>query len=199
MGGDLTASIEGADGDYRFGRCRVDTPQPVGYPPPTPAGAIDLKTYPGVRLAEVSSSEHPDRGMDRTFWPLFNHIKKHDIAMTAPVEVNYQEMSDQSRTPSSWSMAFLYRSADLNQTGEEGNVTVRDSAPVTVVAIGLKGQYTMSRVQKGMESIEAWLGENPQWKAAGDWRSLYYNGPMLFSWNKWAEVQLPIEPVDQVQ
>lgn len=193
VAGDFEATITGEDGDFRAGRARVDTPLPVGYPPPTPPGAIDLKTYPGVRLAEVSATEHPDRGMNRTFWPLFNHIKKHDIAMTAPVEVSYQGMEPEGQ-PESWSMAFLYRTPELNEVGEEGNVTVRDAEPMTVVAVGLRGQYTLARAQDGMSQIEAWLADNPQWKPAGEWRSLYYNGPMLFSWNKWAEVQLPIEP-----
>lgn len=196
VGGDTSTQVTGEDGDFRSGRVRVDTPLPVGYPPPTPPGAIDLKTYPSVRLAEVWGTEHPDRGMNRTFWPLFNHIKKHDIAMTAPVEVSYEGLRPEGQ-PESWSMAFLYRTPELNKLGEEGVVTVRDADPVTVVAVGLRGQYTLARAQEGMSQIEAWLADNPQWKPAGEWRSLYYNGPMLFSWNKWAEVQLPIAPAGE--
>lgn len=195
VGGDTAATVTGQDGDFRAGRVRIDTPLPFGYPPPTPPGAIDLKTYPRVRLAEVSGTEHPDRGMNRTFWPLFNHIKKHDIAMTSPVEVSYQGMEPEGQ-PESWSMAFLYRTPELNEVGQEGSVTVRDADPMTVVAVGLRGQYTLARAQDGMSQIESWLADNPQWKPAGEWRSLYYNGPMLFSWNKWAEVQMPVEPVD---
>jgi hypothetical protein len=193
IGGDLTATVTGSDGDYRAGPCRVDTPLPVGYPAPTPPGSIDLKTYPSVRLAEVSAAGDPDSGMNKTFWPLFNHIKGHDIAMTSPVEMNYRGMrtSDQP-APESWSMAFLYRQPDLNQTGVEGRVVVRDSEPVTVVAVGMKGNYSMTLVQRGMRQIEDWLAANPQWEPAGDWRALYYNGPTLFWWNKWAEVQLPV-------
>lgn len=92
-------------------------------------------------------------------------------------------------------MAFLYRTPELNEPGQEGDVKVRDASPLTVVAVGIKGKYTLAHTRKGMEQIEAWLADNPQWNPAGDWRSLYYNGPMLLSWNKWAEVQIPIEPV----
>ena len=97
IGGDLAATVSGSDADYRAGACRVDTPLPVGYPAPTPPGSIDLKTYPSVRLAEVTSAGDPDSGMNKAFWPLFSHIKKHDIAMTSPVEMNYRGMraSDQ--------------------------------------------------------------------------------------------------------
>jgi len=193
IGGDLTAMVSGSDADYRAGACRIDTPLPVGYPAPTPPGSIDLKTYPSVRLAEVASTGDPDSGMNKTFWPLFNHIKGHDIAMTSPVEMNYRGMrASDHPTPESWSMAFLYRQPELNRTGVEGRVVVRDADPVTVVAVGMKGSYSMSLVQRGMRQIEDWLAANPQWEAAGDWRALYYNGPALLWWNKWAEVQLPV-------
>lgn len=195
VGGDLSAVVTGSDGDYRAGACRVDTPLPVGYPAPTPPGSMDLKTYPSVRLAEVGGAGDPDSGMNRTFWPLFNHIKGHGIAMTSPVEMNYRGMHASNRpAPESWSMAFLYRTPELNPTGVEGSIVVRDSDPVTVIAVGMKGGYSMSLVQKGMGQIEDWLAANPQWEPAGDWRALYYNGPTLLWWNKWAEVQLPVRP-----
>lgn len=195
VGGLQEAVVSGSDGNYRAGACSIDTPLPVGYPLPTPPEAIDLKTYPQVRLAEVSGSGDPDAGMNGTFWPLFNHIKGHDIAMTSPVEMNYRGMrAPDQPSPESWSMAFLYRRPDLNQTGVEGRVVVRDSAPVTVVAVGLKGSYSMSLVQRGMRQIEEWLANHPEWECAGEWRALYYNGPTLFWWNKWAEVQLPLRP-----
>ncbi len=193
VGGNVEVSVIGSDGDYRAASVRVDTPLPVGYPKPTPPGAIDLKTYPSVRLAEFSGSGDPDRGMNRAFWPLFNHIKKHDIAMTSPVEMNYRGLeSTQGAAPEAWSMAFLYRRADMNETGEDGPVIVRDSEPVTVLSVGLKGDYSMRLVQRGKIQIEEWLAANPSWQQAGEWRALYYNGPTLMFWNKWAEVQLPV-------
>lgn len=193
VGGDLDARITGHDGDFRSGPCRIDTPLPAGYPAPTPPGAIDLKTYPSVRLAEIRGSGNPDSGMNRTFWPLFNHIRKHDIAMTSPVEMNYSGVGAEGRVRStSWSMAFLYRTPDLNATGIEGSVVVRDAEPVTVLAVGIKGNYSMSLVERGVKQIEDWLAANTSWEAAGDWRSLYYNGPTLMFWNKWAEVQIPV-------
>ncbi len=193
VGGDTNARVTGRDGDFRSGSCRIDTPLPEGYPPPTPPGAIDLKTYPVVRVAEVDGSGSPDRGMNRAFWPLFNHIKKHDIAMTSPVEMRYRGLgSSNAGLPESWSMGFLYRTRDLNDTGRDGDVVVRDTEAVTVVAVGLKGDYSMSLVKRGMARLEDWLADHPEWEVAGGWRSLYYNGPSLMWWNKWAEVQVPV-------
>ncbi len=166
---------------------------PEGYPPPTPPGAIDLKTYPSVRAAEVDGTGDPDSGMNGAFWPLFNHIKEHSIAMTSPVEMTYRGLQGSAQPdPSAWSMAFLYRRPELNQAGVEGRVVVRDTEPMTVIAIGMKGSYSMDLVQRGMRKIEDWLAANPHWEAHGEWRSLYYNGPSLLFWNKWAEVQHPV-------
>jgi len=194
VGGDLLAKVTGTDGNYRAGSCFIDTPLPKGYPLPTPPGAIEIKSYPSVRRAVVKGSETPDAGMNDTFWPLFNHIKKHDIAMTSPVEMDFEGLkAEKGAQPTEWSMAFLYRTPELNETGQEKNVTVEDSAPMTVVSVGMKGNYSMKLVRSGMEQIEAWLARNPEWKPAGSWRTLYYNGPAIRFWNKWAEVQLPVK------
>lgn len=193
VGGDPSIRVTGRDGDFRSGSCRIDTPLPEGYPPPTPPGAIDIKSYPAVRLAEIDGSGSPDRGMNRAFWPLFNHIKKHNIAMTSPVEMQFRGLdATNSARPESWSMAFLYRTRDMNQKGKDGEVIVRDAPSVTVLAVGLKGDYSMSLVTRGMERLEDWLADHPEWKVAGEWRALYYNGPSLVWWNKWAEVQVPV-------
>ncbi len=39
---------------WKCGRCEIEAPLPIGYPAPTPPGAIELKSYPSVRRAEIS-------------------------------------------------------------------------------------------------------------------------------------------------
>lgn len=195
VGGDLSAIVKRRGDVYRVSPCVIDTPLPDGYPDPTPPGAIDLKTYPSVRRAVVTGTGTPNRGMDRAFWPLFNHIRKKSIAMTSPVEMDYIDAAASGEVAKgSWSMAFLYRSPELNVTGVDGGVKVVDAPPVTVVAIGMKGDYGTGLVERGARKLEDWLAANPDWEAAGPWRSLYYNGPSLDFWNKWAEVQIPVRP-----
>ena len=197
VGGDMSASVSGTDGDYRCGPCRVDTPLPKGYPLPTPPDAIELKAYPRVRIAEVAGAGNPDRGMNRAFWPLFNHIKSHGIAMTSPVEIYYDGLEGNSGSqPRAWTMAFLYRTPELNSPGNEGEVKVRDLEPLVVLSIGLRGDYSMSLVESGRRKLQAFLDSNPRWRIAGEWRALYYNGPSLAFWNKWAEVQVPVVEVE---
>jgi hypothetical protein len=40
----------------------------------------------------------------------------------------------------------------------------------------------------------AWLKEHPEWKAAGDLRTLAYNSPFVPGLVKYSEAQIPIEP-----
>jgi hypothetical protein len=190
----LEAQVSGTDGNYRSKSASVTTVLPVGYPAPTPPGSIDIKSYPVVRRAEVDGSGDPDSGMNGTFWPLFRHIEKHEIAMTAPVEMDYPEGMSGFTKDTRWTMSFLYREREMNSEGQEGQVRVRDAQPLTVVAIGVKGDYDIERMDKGRKTLESWLAANPQWEVAGSPRALHYNGPTLRFWNKWSEVQIPVKP-----
>lgn len=194
VGGDREAKVEGENGDYRFGRSRVDTALPEGYPAPTPPGSIDLKRYPSVRRAEVSGTMNADWGMSLGFWPLFQHIKKNEIAMTAPVEMDYRDWQpeDGDTRPSGWTMSFLYRTADLGPTGTDGRVRVIDTEPLTVISIGLRGPYGLRTIEAGLERLQDWLAGQEEWEAAGDPRSFYYNDPSVPNDRKWAEAQIPV-------
>jgi hypothetical protein len=198
VGGDKEASIEIIDGVYRFGPSRIESPLPAGYPEPTPPGAIDLKRYPSVRRAEFVSSGSPASGMNMGFFPLFNHIKKKDIAMTSPVEMDYRDMFDpatgkrEQKSSMSWTMSFLYRTAELAPTGKDGSVLITDRPEVEVLAIGMNGPYGTGVVEKGLGLLHDWLKEHPEYEIAGDVRAFHYNGPYIANRVKWSEVQLPV-------
>ncbi|HRP63111.1 MAG TPA: heme-binding protein [Phycisphaerales bacterium] len=192
VGGDMDARITGSNGDWRFNRSRVDTPLPDGYPPPTPPGSIELKKYPGVRRAEVSGSVNPNLGMNFAFFPLFQHIKRRNIDMTSPVEMDYPGWQGQNNLPSEWTMSFLYRSSDLGPTGDDGRVRIIDTEPLTVLAIGMNGSYMLSTVMQGIEALNAWLAEQDEWTENGSPRAFYYNDPGVPNRMKWLEVQIPV-------
>lgn len=208
VGGDKDARIEKRGENYDAGECSITTPLPVGYPEPTPPGAIDIKVYPPVRRAEVSGSTMPDIGMYQGFFPLFNHIKKREIAMTSPVEMDYRGLEGarnadpksadrRDATPdenvnASWTMSFLYRTPDLGPTGDDGKVRVRDAEPLIVVSLGMKGSYITARVKFGVAKLNGWLDSQDEWEAAGPARALYYNGPDVPTADLWSEVQIPI-------
>ncbi|MBT8485706.1 MAG: heme-binding protein, partial [Phycisphaerae bacterium] len=171
---------------YRSGPSVVDESLPAGYPAPTPPGAIDLKSYPSVRRAQIATER--GGGTNGAFFPLFRHISSRDIAMTTPVEVDLTGRG----APRPRAMSFLYRTADLGPVGRDGAIEVVDAAPVTVVSIGLRGSYGNPLIDRGLAELNAWLDENDDWARDGDPRALYYNGPMVRDRNKWAEVQIPV-------
>ena len=198
VGGDMKAEIEVRDGVFRFGPSRIESPLPAGYPEPTPPGAIDIKRYPTVRRAEFVSSGSPASGMNMGFFPLFNHIKKNDIAMTSPVEMDYRDMFDPStgrraqQDSMSWTMSFLYRTAELAPTGRDGSVVITDRPELTVLSVGMNGPYGTGVVEKGLGMLSEWLKEHSEWEICGDPRAFHYNGPYIGNRIKWSEVQLPI-------
>lgn len=197
VGGDLEAKSVDVDGEWRHGSMRIEAPLPEGYPAPTPPGAIDLKVYPAVRRAEYVGRGDSQAGMFVGFWPLFQHIKRREIAMTSPVEMDYRGWSgDAAAKPERWTMSFLYRTSGLGHVGDDGAVRVVDTEPVTVVAIGLRGVYRLEAIAEGVTALEAWLASHPEWKATGDPRAFYYNGPEIRNADKWAEAQVPVTRVE---
>lgn len=196
VGGDTQVIAEFVNGEFRSGNCRIPTPLPYGYPPPTPPGAIELKHYPTVRRAAISGTMSPDWGMNFAFFPLFNHIKRRDIAMTSPVQMNYAGLGAPGATkPTDWTMSFLYRTPVLGPEGvdsEDERILVEDLLPVTVVAIGMRGPYKLHRVNTGLAALRDWLSSQGDWEEAGDLRALFYSGPEVRSADKWLEVQLPV-------
>jgi len=138
----------------------------------------------------------PDWGMNFAFFPLFNHIKRRDIAMTSPVEMNYDGLGNPGATrPTGWTMSFLYRTPELGPDGmdpQDTRILVEDLPPVTVVAIGMRGPYKLDRVRTGIKALRDWLSGQAEWEEAGDPRALFYNGPEVRSRDKWSEVQIPV-------
>jgi len=199
VGGELTATVKEIGDRYRcLDRCSVEAPLPEGYPAPTPPGAIEIKHYPVVRRAEVSGTSDPDRGRWTGFWPLFSHIKKRSIAMTAPVEVDYEGLQGES-DPSGWTMAFLYRHRTQGETGPSGRVNVLDAPARVVLSIGVRGPYGTRHMREPLQALERWLARNPGWVQAGAPRALYYNSPMKPAADKWCEVRIPVDPAGRVK
>lgn len=206
VGGDeaATTTVENRGGEIFFsaGTATIITPLPQGYPTPTPPGAIELKKYPLVRRAEVTATNiNTDGGRNVAFWPLFNHIQRKEIAMTSPVEMDYPDLRietvKESSSPSSnWTMSFLYRTPDMGEAGKDGAVLVVDRPALTVLALGMQGQYLSTKDARGVLKLREWLDANPGWKPAGPARALYYNGPDVAPAFQWSEVQIPVEPAD---
>jgi len=159
---------------------------------------MEMKSYPLVRRAEITSTGKTNAGTNRSFWPLFQHIQKRGIAMTSPVEMDYTGMSDDKGNLSdergSWTMSFLYRTPDMGETGPaESNVQVKDLAPMTVISLGMQGNYGLKQVNTALDKLRDALAKQDQWVVAGEPRALNYNGPQIEAGYRWSEIQIPVK------
>lgn len=190
--------------DFRSGRYIVNENLPEGYPPPTPPGTIELKDYPTVRRAEYRGGQGSSTFRTSTgFWPLFAHIKKRNIAMTSPVEMDYRGLQlaaadeiasgDQVAVRNAeWTMSFLYRTPELGPKGTDGKIEVLDTEPLTVIAVGVVGSPSERTVNDGVDKLRAFFESQDEWEPAGDLRGLFYNGPDIPESRKWSEIQVPV-------
>ena len=159
---------------------------PEGFPTYTPVGMIEKKSYPKLRLAEA-----------KNFFTLFTHITSNDIAMTAPVQMEF-EVSDQGRATQE-SMAFFYGSPGIGKAGKVGPVEVVDKEALEVVALGIRGRPSPNEMRDAQSRLEKWISYEADYKAAGPIRLMGYNSPMVPRDRQFFEIQIPLEKVDAAQ
>lgn len=155
---------------------------PQGFPAPGPVGEVVAKDYPRYRAARAAGGRF-------AFGMLFAHIKSNDIAMTAPVEMAMDESP--SGAMDMRSMAFLYASPELGETGRDGRVEVVDLPPQRVLSYGMNGPVTSDKLAAARRSIEARLKIDGL-KRDGGWRLMGYNSPMVPETKRFYEFQLPV-------
>lgn len=147
---------------------------------------LELRQYPQYRLVRTEM-----RGSSSAaFWPLFQHIKRRDIAMTTPVQIDYRSEGDRQRRAS---MAFLYGSPELGPLGRDGKVEVVDVPATTVISVGSRGLALPDRIAELQSRIEAWLAQSSEWQAAGPMRVMEYNSPFVRGDRRYFEVQIPVQ------
>lgn len=128
--------------------------------------------------------------------PLFNHIKKHDIAMSSPVEITWSDPQTQPADARPQAMAFVYREPDMGTPGQDGKVEVVDVPSQTFLSIGMRGSYNRDHLVEGLKKLRSWLADHSnEFKESGPPRYLGYNSPFVPWFLRFGEVQLPIVPV----
>jgi hypothetical protein len=208
--GGVAVSPDAANGDAPMQKPFVvkEADLPKGFPQPGPVGTIVMKDYPAYRLAVVredAAKSANGNSQNRMFRPLFNHIKRNDIPMTAPVEIGYAGSVDNpdndagtsdQRQPNATSMAFLYGDPSWGEPGndrKDPQVIVEDIPAMTVLSIGVRGGYDKS-FAKALTTLNDWVAENPsKVRVVGPPRYMAYNSPFVPGFLKYGEVQLPIE------
>jgi hypothetical protein len=167
---------------------------PEGFPSPTLPGVIELKQYPPYRAATVRTDGQLAIATAVAFNPLFAHISRNDIAMTSPVEARYPTLAEAAHTTEGQvDVSFLYGSQDLPIGQTAGGVVVEDHPAMTVVSLGLVGEYSWERFQQGLKELKVWLANHPCYHIVGPVRRFLYDSPSVPANHKRSEVQLPIE------
>ncbi len=171
----------------------MEAEMPADFPAYRALGEIELREYPTYRMARATM-----RGRGATmgsFWTLFQHIQKNDIAMTAPVQVDYVVTEQGEREGS---MAFLYGSPEVGPAGTAGKVEVVDVPKVTVLSIGARGSDTAARIEEMSQRMRDFVAANATtWEVAGPIRTMGYNGPSVRGDKRYFEVQLPVRKVEK--
>lgn len=158
---------------------------PEGFPNPGPFNVVTKKSYPAYRAATTNTS-----GQTRGFWTLFRHIKRHEIAMTAPVEMTMSENGQGELQMDE--MAFLYRTKSMGTAGPDGkSVMVENIAPLQVLNYAWQGPQTKERVAQAKELL---LAEAKKRNLRfSEFRLLGYNSPSVRKSERTFELQLIIE------
>lgn len=166
----------------------VEAESPRGFPAFGAAvGEIELRSYPAYRMASAAARG----GSGSAFWPLFRHIESNGIAMTAPVQMDWQA---ESRTPRATRMAFLYGDPATEPEHVARGVSVVDAPAHTALSIGAIGYDDRARVEAMQRRIRAWLATaGCEWEVAGDFRTMGYNSPMVPASRRYFEVQVPVQ------
>lgn len=167
-----------------------EAPLPEGWPELTPVGEVQVREYPEYRAAIVKEEDVSPTQRDM-FMTLFDHIKRNDIAMTTPVEMNYSRGDDEPRMTA---MAFIYRQPQWGAAGSDGQVEVRNMGTQLMASIGVRGNYNDQRMQENLALLDAWLAERTdEYRVIGAPRYLGYNGPFTLPFMRYGEVQVPVE------
>lgn len=150
---------------------------PEGFPRAGEVGRVVVKEYPEYRAARADGRA--------AFGRLFQHIQKHSIPMTAPVEMT---LDDDLRMQD---MAFLYERPTQGGAGPDELVEVLDLEPVRVLSICIRGPRTTDEVRRAERLLRTALHDR-NLTPAGPLRTLGYSSPMVPTSRRYWELQIPI-------
>jgi hypothetical protein len=174
-----------------------DAPLPEGFPDATRPGVVEIKTYPAYRSAVARVEKATTNSGNMMFFPLFNHIQKNNVEMTAPV-INTFKTPKMVETPGAKgevTMEFLYRSTKQGKTGRDNAmIEVVDHPEQKFVCLGFQGDMSDAEMRDGVGTLNKWLEENKaEWVENGPPRRLGYHSPMTPVAQRLWEVQIPVK------
>ena len=150
----------------------------------TPVGEIKVIDLPERIALEAKSSGSYFQSDNGLFRKLFRYISQNDVAMTTPVE------ADINPGKMRFFVGLKDRFKDISSTNE---VRVRKIAPMKVVAIGVRGSYSVKRFMENKQKLLNWLAKEKKYEISGDAYAVYWDGPFVLGFFKRSEVHVPIK------
>jgi hypothetical protein len=170
----------------------------------TSAGAIEVRQYPALVVAEVTRTGDRQNAVRAGFGPLARYIFARDrdgasIAMTAPVTQQKIAMTapvTQTRTDGdTWTVRFIMPSAwsleTLPKPGS-GDVRLLSVPPARKAAIRFSGVATDGLIAEKETELRSWLAARGL-KPAGVPTYAYYNDPWTPGPLRRNEVLIPLD------
>lgn len=161
-------------------RLLKEAPLPAGYPQFTPLHHAEVKHYPRCRAARTVMSADWNTGENSAFFSLFNHIRRNEIAMTVPVQIDY---GNPEGSIEKTAMSFLYERPDMGTAGSDPRDTrikVVDVPAQMVVSTGVRGAMTEQAALTAREQLLDWLDAHAdRYTPEGEVRTLGYNSPFV--------------------
>ena len=158
---------------------------PKGWPVPSAYNEVVLKSYPAYRAAVTEG-----KSSSFTFWRLFQHIKKNDIPMTAPVEMGMKNV--EGKGLQKYSMAFLYQDQEVGKLGADGaKIEVKDMPAIKTLCYTWKGKDSKANIEKARVALMKELKTRKLEHSS--MRLLGYNGPSVPEKDKTWELQLVLK------
>ena len=157
---------------------------PAGFAEPTVLGEVFERQQPAYRAVEGQS-----------FWALFQHIKRHDIPMTAPVVMTMS--GDGAADDAPWKMTamrFLYPKPDDLPAAVPANkrTEVIDVPAATYLVVTLRGRPDKQRQQDVLGQLQVAAAERNM-NIVGAVEMLGYNSPMVPKTMQTWEMQVQVE------
>ena len=168
-------------------------------------GAIEIRDYPSLLVAEVTVPGTRDQAANAAFRILFDFIDGANtpaakIEMTAPVTQTGQSIAmtapvtQEGSGSGPWTVAFVMPSAFTRATlptPNDDRITIRETRPQRVAAIRFSGRWTDSRFQRRYAELSDWMAAR-NLPARGQPVFAYYNAPMMPGFLRRNEVLIEI-------
>lgn len=156
-------------------------------------GAIEIRAYPALVVAEVERSGSRDQAVRAGFGPLARYIfakerEGEKIAMTAPVT--------QKEDGGSWTIQFIMPSGyDLTRLPKPAgtDVTLREMPPAKRAAIRFSGWWSDELFREKDEALRAWLTAKGL-STTGTPTFAYYNDPFTPGFLRRNEILYDLAP-----